>query len=417
VKFLLAIIDSWDGNALGCCHPDIVNVTVDGKKIYSESFTNFPSTEHKASYPKSNTPAGVILAQQQLLGFYSDFADSAYNMGLEPLLNNIPHTASTLTIEWYASGRGWQGGDDESWAIDNVEVSVIPPPALHATPVAPDRIQLGWSGVPGSKSYRLQRKSGDCSSASPWATRVERSAGHTDFADSSLKPGTAYAYQIAAYYGGKSFSPYSACASATTLAAGTPNMPSAMNWPYPDRTSAASASATRVTLAWDDNADDETSFALWRKAGSGGWAQIDTAPANTQQYIDNGAAGNQDTTAYAYDVRACNAKGCSAANPMSVPFAPTDLSATVAKAVNLAWHDASDNETGFEVFRKSGRCGSAKPWTQVASLAAGARSHKDGSAVSGQIYAYRVRAVYDNGLEPRTKGYSGYSGCVSATAP
>ena len=27
-----------------------------------------------------------------------------------------------MTIEWFASGAGWQGSYDESWAIDNVEV-------------------------------------------------------------------------------------------------------------------------------------------------------------------------------------------------------------------------------------------------------------------------------------------------------
>jgi len=43
-------------------------------------------------------------------------------MGLDPVFQNIPHTAGTLTIEWFAGGSGWQGGSDESWAIDNVEV-------------------------------------------------------------------------------------------------------------------------------------------------------------------------------------------------------------------------------------------------------------------------------------------------------
>ena len=49
--------------------------------------------------------------------------DSGYNMGLDPAFDAIPHTASTLTIEWYAEG-GWEGGADESWGIDNVEVTL-----------------------------------------------------------------------------------------------------------------------------------------------------------------------------------------------------------------------------------------------------------------------------------------------------
>ena len=36
----------------------------------------------------------------------------------------IPHTADTLTVEWYAGGGGWEGGANESWGIDNVEVTL-----------------------------------------------------------------------------------------------------------------------------------------------------------------------------------------------------------------------------------------------------------------------------------------------------
>lgn len=120
LHFLLAIIDTWDGNA-GGCDPDILNVTVDGQLVFSESFTVFPDT-HTASYPKAATPPGVILAQYLDLGFLDFEPDAAYDLGLEPALEDIPHTASTVTIEWFASGDGWQGSYDESWAIDNVEV-------------------------------------------------------------------------------------------------------------------------------------------------------------------------------------------------------------------------------------------------------------------------------------------------------
>ena len=118
VKFLLAIIDSWDGG--GCfAGPDIFNVTVDGLPIFSQAFKN--SGCGTQTYVP---PPGVQLARRQQLGFTSGgfFADSAYNMGLDPTFSDIPHTSSTLTVEWFASGTGWQGDGDESWAIDNVEV-------------------------------------------------------------------------------------------------------------------------------------------------------------------------------------------------------------------------------------------------------------------------------------------------------
>jgi hypothetical protein len=60
LNFLLAIIDSWDGES-GSAFPDIFNVTVNGELIFSESFTNI-SSAHVASYPSPTTPTGVVLA-------------------------------------------------------------------------------------------------------------------------------------------------------------------------------------------------------------------------------------------------------------------------------------------------------------------------------------------------------------------
>lgn len=143
LKFLLAIIDSWDGNSPEF-EPDVFNVTVDDKLTFSESFTNIittdVTTEHTASYPNPTTPADVVLAREVQLGFNVDepsWLDSAYDMGLEPAFQAIPHTASSLTVEWFANGAGWQGDLDESWGIDNVAVELntaaqVPEPGTMA---------------------------------------------------------------------------------------------------------------------------------------------------------------------------------------------------------------------------------------------------------------------------------------------
>ena len=120
LSFLLAIIDSWDGDISCFGTNDGFNVSVDGTTIFSEAFEN--STCGVQTYIPS---VGVELARRASLGFNTTavyFGDSAYDMGLDPTFQNIPHTSSTLTIEWFTSGSGWQGGDDESWAIDNVQV-------------------------------------------------------------------------------------------------------------------------------------------------------------------------------------------------------------------------------------------------------------------------------------------------------
>lgn len=60
-------------------------------------------------------------------------------MHSESALHSIAHTSSALTLEFFASGAGWQGGGDESWAIDNLKISinaragtVVPEPASLA---------------------------------------------------------------------------------------------------------------------------------------------------------------------------------------------------------------------------------------------------------------------------------------------
>lgn len=129
LNFLLAIIDSWDGNALDY-GPDSFNVTVDGTSIYSETFTNFPSFDTQTA-----STANRVIAPSKL-GFNSSYADSGYDMGQLAAFQNIPHTASTLTVEWFASGPNWGGGLDESFALDNVQVTVntssVPEPGTTA---------------------------------------------------------------------------------------------------------------------------------------------------------------------------------------------------------------------------------------------------------------------------------------------
>src|SRR5262245_35004218 len=84
LRFLLAIIDSWDG--VGCfAGPDIFNVTVDGVAIFSQAFDN-----SGCGIQTYVPPPGGELARRQQLGFSGGgfFADSAYNMGLDPAFND-----------------------------------------------------------------------------------------------------------------------------------------------------------------------------------------------------------------------------------------------------------------------------------------------------------------------------------------
>jgi hypothetical protein len=125
LNFLLAIIDSWDA-AHPTYGPDLYNVTIDGNLIFSETFIgpSQGSFSHQSFDPSNLTDARIAFGN---FGFNNEWQDVGYDMGMvSSIFDNILHNSDTLTIEWFANGAGWQGGYDEAWAIDNVEVIVIP---------------------------------------------------------------------------------------------------------------------------------------------------------------------------------------------------------------------------------------------------------------------------------------------------
>lgn len=115
VEFLLGIMDSWDGQQA----PDIFNVRIDGTTVvFSRSFA-IASGSSNYTPPPGGDIGGTVQR-----GFNGSWADQAFNMYLEPSLTGIAHTGSTLTVDFFASGGGWQGGTDESWGIENVSITL-----------------------------------------------------------------------------------------------------------------------------------------------------------------------------------------------------------------------------------------------------------------------------------------------------
>jgi hypothetical protein len=138
VNFLLGLIESWDGYGTGWWGLDTFNVNVDGVSVFSQVFAI------ASGYMTYLPPSGVLLSSGSHLGSFGgpdNWPDNAYNMYLEPAFQNIAHTGSSLTIDWFASGDGWQGYDDESWAIENVRVDLVP---LPSTVLLLGLLGAGW---------------------------------------------------------------------------------------------------------------------------------------------------------------------------------------------------------------------------------------------------------------------------------
>jgi len=139
INFKLAIIDSWDGTGSGD-GPDTFTVKVDGNTVFSQVFQSA-----SGSQTYENPSTAITQAFKLALGFNPSFLDSAYDMHLEPAFDNIAHTSSSLTVDWVTLPTGWQGGTDESWAIDAVQVILngIDDPSCVTTPPPDDGVVGG----------------------------------------------------------------------------------------------------------------------------------------------------------------------------------------------------------------------------------------------------------------------------------
>ncbi len=142
LEFLFAAIDSLDGTGTFPAG-DFFKIVFDGVTLFSESFAN-ASPSQIQSYV---SPAGVELARHIDLGFSgpgSFYTDSAYNFGADPLFANFAHTGSTATIDFFMFGPGNQSLEDESWAMDNLRVSVT---TIDRTATVPEPASLALLGI------------------------------------------------------------------------------------------------------------------------------------------------------------------------------------------------------------------------------------------------------------------------------
>lgn len=122
IGFIFAAIDSLDGTG-SFPAGDFMKITLDGTQIFRESFAN-ATPDQIQSYV---APPGGELARHQDLGFGGPggfYTDSLYDMNVDTRFHDLAHTAQTATIVFTLEGEGVQSLDDESWAIDNLRVTI-----------------------------------------------------------------------------------------------------------------------------------------------------------------------------------------------------------------------------------------------------------------------------------------------------
>ncbi|TSA28128.1 MAG: fibronectin type III domain-containing protein [Ignavibacteriales bacterium] len=165
-----------------------------------------------------------------------------------------------------------------------------------------------------------------------------------------------------------------------------------------------------VTLKWNDNSINETSFELWRRDLGNGtvvdYRKIKTLPVNTISTTDGNLSPYID---YFYKVRTINESGSSEysneISTSSLPGGPWNLQAeaTGTNLVRLTWVDFVVNELGFQIERTDPFTNNYKVLSITGS---NVTEYIDNSVTASNSYKYRI--AY---FTPTTQ--SGYSNEVS----
>jgi PEP-CTERM motif len=130
---VLGFLESWDGFDGGCCSPDNLEFYIDGNLVAT-------MTANNALGSSFNFAGGNVIALYQEVNGVAFFSDSLADIGTMSFAN-FAHTGSSLTLAIRASGNGWQGGTDEAWGIDALNVTYngvagVPEPANWALMIA-----------------------------------------------------------------------------------------------------------------------------------------------------------------------------------------------------------------------------------------------------------------------------------------
>lgn len=286
--------------------------------------------------------------------------------------------------------------------VTTLYIKPLTPSALTAVAQSQTSIALSWNDNSSNENKMEIYRSSD--GGSTFTLVVTLGANVERYTDTDLQALRTYHYKVVAKRFDRA-SESSNLAFATTL----PNPPTA-----PANLVAVATHTRSIHLSWSDNSNNETGFEIFRKVGTGSFALIFTAPANTIVYDDTyNLYGNNR---YEYKVRAAiNSVKSSDSNSAAVQTlsAPSSLVAALPalitglshKQINLSWADNSSTEVGFKIERSTDNI----TFVLVGTVGLNIRSFQDTENVlSAQKYYYRVKA--HNG-----SGHSSYSLIVSQT--
>ncbi len=131
---IIGFLDSWDGNDVGnCCSPDNLEFYIDNVLV-----AVLTSNSGNPGASQFFDGATVIANNQQVDNNFF-FSDALIDLGSANFAT-FAHSGSSLVLGIRASGNGWQGGTDESWGWDAINITynagAVPEPASWALMIA-----------------------------------------------------------------------------------------------------------------------------------------------------------------------------------------------------------------------------------------------------------------------------------------
>jgi hypothetical protein len=258
------------------------------------------------------------------------------------------------------------------------------PTNLQGTPLNMNQIKLSWKdNSTEEQKFIIQRKG----IADYYFSEVGSvDANTTEYTDKGLWGGTSYNYRVAAQKDTtKSWSEI------ITVSTYNENIYAPSNL-----TAVYDSTMHIVKLTWTNNTPSAIFTRIERKEVLPGsvFLQIDSVATGITTYTDeNLLMGNT----YQYRVRVLTSGGnvsdySGAINisvPVYPPFAPTDLvlNPFTATFYNLSWKDNSDDEDGFEIWRRDGYLGQ---FILLKEVDANVHSENDQVTSGSTIYFYKV---------------------------
>lgn len=281
-------------------------------------------------------------------------------------------------------------GQLEADFIAAVRASVSNPPLPLSTPsdptnaragtITPTSIELRWDDTSGNET-RFEIAHHQAGSATEIIATLPTNT--SSWTHTGLQPSVRHLYLVRAC-NADGCSAWSDELDLTTTPVPGPTAPSNLQ--------AGTITDTTIEITWQDTATTETRFEVQQRPnGAPAWTTV-TLPPNTTSWTHSPVT---PLTAYNYQVRACDASGCSIwAGPITVQSTvprPTNLriGTRTDTTIQVLWNDNTTLDTRQELQWK---VGFSSVWSDLATLSASATSWVHPNTEVGQTYAYRVRS-------------------------